>query len=52
MNAKACCAAYDGLSSSVFYFSCKARFFAGLFFAVFFSFFFEKKAALKQMQPA
>ena len=37
--------------SSRFFFSCKARFFAGLFFDVFFSFFFGKRTDLKQLQP-
>lgn len=37
--------------SSRFFFSCKARFFAGLFFDVFFNFFFQKMTCLKQLQP-
>lgn len=40
------------LASSRFFFSCKARFFAGLFFDVFFPFFFMRNKRLKQMQPA
>ena len=38
--------------SSRFFFSCKARFFAGLFFDVFFFFFASEKLRLKQLQPA
>ena len=40
------------LVSSRFFFSCKARFFAGLFFDVFFPFFKLHKLRLKQLQPA
>lgn len=40
------------LVSSRFFFSCKARFFAGLFFDVFFGFFFMGSKRLKQLQPA
>ena len=48
------------LVSSRFFFSCKARFFAGLFFDVFFgfvffgfvSFFFMQSRRLEQLQPA
>ena len=40
------------LVSSRFFFSCKARFFAGLFFDVFFFFFASEKLRLKQLQPA
>ena len=40
------------LVSSRFFFSCKARFFAGLFFDAFFSFFFLHISRLKQLQPA
>ena len=38
--------------SSRFFFSCKARFFAGLFFDVFFGFFFMQSRRLEQLQPA
>ena len=40
------------LVSSRFFFSCKARFFAGLFFDVFFGFFFMQSRRLEQLQPA
>lgn len=43
------------LVSSRFFFSCMARFFAGLFFDVFFgfvSFFFMQSRRLEQLQPA
>ena len=46
-----CCMAKLTVSSR-FSFRCKARFFAGLFFDVFFSFFFAGKKDLKQLQPA
>lgn len=39
------------LVSSRFFFSCKARFFAGLFFG-FVSFFFMQSRRLEQLQPA
>ena len=40
------------LVSSRFFFSCMARFFAGLFFDVFFGFFFMQSRRLEQLQPA
>ena len=40
------------LFSSRFFFSCMARFFAGLFFDVFFGFFFMQSRRLEQLQPA
>ena len=48
-TSKLCCGVMP--ISSRFFFSCKARFFAGLFFDVFFSFFFGKQTCLKQLQP-
>lgn len=51
MNASVNACAVDLPVSSRFFFSCKARFFAGLFFDVFFSFFFGKQTCLKQLQP-
>ena len=51
MNASVNACAVDLTVSSRFFFSCKARFFAGLFFDVFFSFFFGKQTCLKQLQP-
>ena len=47
MNASVNACAVNLPVSSRFFFSCKARFFAGLFFDVFFG----KQTCLKQLQP-
>lgn len=52
MNASVNACAVDLPVSSRFFFSCKARFFAGLFFDVFFGFFFMQSRRLEQLQPA